>query len=525
MPEDDKTNKISVYLLKDGLSVTDVLKNDYPSIELDNGVFYYDRSHSYAPPWLDSFFNSALNEAQLFNQSSKGVYIGKITISNKERVLAVPFGYGHTMLDKLQCVDNFGLKLVLNIVDRKSIRKIGKRTLSSDPKNTIEQLSKIGEISDFGIDIEQDLVEEITGKPKSEHKEKFGENLVTGKTAFTVSTKVNIENIGDFLKTCVQHYNKNDYKQDFAFIDQVQEIKDTDSLNDALIAKIKDDSVETTKLWMAIPEIIEWEDVAGFSFKGKKENLLSDISLPDFKEQLSDSQRDNLDLDFLKRKRVTAFKASSDNEYNNWSVYQCMYCEVTENDKTFILTNGKWYEIAKDFVDEVNRSYTAIMDGSSGVILIDANADEHEDKYNIRLTESISGAVLMDRKSIRYGGGASSIEFCDVYDSTNKTFIHVKHYYGSSALSHLFAQGRVSGQLFLNDTPFRTKVKEKEGALPFNPADKPEATEYKIVFGVISESRNPLNLPFFSKVNLKNEKKLLEAFGFPEIYLVKVQRN
>ena len=108
------------------------------------------------------------------------------------------------MINKVHCIENFGLKLVLNVVGRNSIRKIGKRTLSSDPKNTIEQLSKIGKISDFGIDIEQDLIEEITGKPKDDLKEFFTENLVTGKIAFTVSKKVNIDNIDNLLKTCFE---------------------------------------------------------------------------------------------------------------------------------------------------------------------------------------------------------------------------------------------------------------------------------------------------------------------------------
>lgn len=522
---EEKTNKISIYLLKDNVSIDDVLKKDYEKIDLEKGHFYYDRSHRNPPSWLNSFFNENLSDVDLFNQSSKGVYFAKIEINAKERIFAVPFGYGHTMIDKMHCVENFGLKLVLNIVDRKSIRKIGKRTLSSDPKNTVEQLSKIGAISDFGIDIEQDLIEEITGQPKSVHKDKFGENLVTGKTAFTTSAKVNIENINDFLKTCYKYYSKDTYKEDFAFIDQVQEIKDTEGLNNKLIEKIKDNSVENIQLWMAIPEIIEWEDVAGFSFKGKKENLLSDISLPDFADTLSESQLENLDLESLKRRKVTAFKSSTDDEYTSWSSFQCLYCEITEDDKKTILTNGKWYEIAKDFVTEVDANYSAIMTSSSAISLLEANNGEHEDKYNVRLAGSIDNAILMDKKNIRYGGGASAIEFCDVYDSDNKTFIHVKNYYGSSALSHLFAQGKVSGQLFLNDKPFRVKVKEKEGDLPFNAEDKPTASEYKIIFGIISESENPLNLPFFSKVNFKNEKKLLEAFGFSDIYLVKIQRN
>lgn len=524
MPE-EKTNKISVYLLKDDVGINDILKKEYEKLDFNNGSFYYDKSYRNPPSWINNFFNSNLNDIDLFNQSSRGIYFTKIEVDSKEKIFAIPFGYGHTMIDKMYCVDNFGLKLVLNIVDRESIRKIGKRTLSSDPKNTIEQLGKIGAISDFGIDIEQDLIEEITGKPKSIHKDKFGENLVTGKTAFTISTKVNIDNINDFLKICFDYHKKDDYKEDFSFIDQVQEIKDTESLNNKLIEKFKDSAVENIQLWMAIPEIIEWEDIAGFSFSNKKENLINDISLKDFKKSLSDQQLENLDLKFLKNKKITAFKNSTDDEYASWSAFQCIYCEITEDDKSVILTNGKWYEIAKDFVDEVERNYSAIISNSSAVSLLDAHKKEYEDKYNYRLAESLSGSILMDRKNIRYGGGASAIEFCDVYDVNNKTFIHVKNYYGSSALSHLFAQGRVSGQLFLNDEPFRKKVKEKEETLPFNPEDVPIVTDYKIIFGIISESENELNLPFFSKVNFKNEKKLLQAFGFKDIYLVKINRS
>lgn len=521
----EKNNKISVYMLKAGVSFGEVLKQEYTGVALENGTFFYDPSHTSPPSWLSKFFGSALAGVALLNSSSKGVYVTEIDFDGVTKVFAIPFGYGHSMIDKSLCVDDFGLKLVLNTVDRNSIRKIGKRTLSSDPKNTIEQLSKIGAISDFGIDIEQDLVEEITGKPKQNLQDKFGNNLVTRKIAFTATMKVNISDVHEFLRACKDHYEKDDYKNNFEFIDQVKEFKDTENLNNKLLQKLKDPAIESVQLWMAIPEIIEWEDVEGFSFKGKKENLFPDISLKDFKESLSDNQLEALDLYSLRRKRITAFKASTDDEYSSWSAYQCMYCEITEDSRTVILTNGKWYEIANDFVDSVNSNYSDIMTSSSSIALLAANPGEHEDKYNMRLADSIQNSVLMDRKNIFYGGGASSIEFCDVYDADNRQFIHVKNYYGSSALSHLFAQGRVSGQLFLNDKLFRQKVKEKEGSLPLDENMVPIPTDYKIVFGIISESENELNLPFFSKVNLKNEKKLLEAFGFKEIYLTKIQRG
>jgi uncharacterized protein (TIGR04141 family) len=518
---DAKTNKISVYLLKKEISPSDIFKKDHNHISKtlnSDNIFYYDESHTNPPSWIKGFFGDSLGDLKLFSGSSKGVYFVKVNIESEERFFAIPFGYGHSMIDKSYCEDDFGLKIVLNLVGK--IRKIEKRTLSSEPKNTIEQLSKIGDISDFGIDIEQDLIEEITGKPTDPY---FGDNLVTGKVAFTASVQVDVNNVEEFLKKSFEYYRKITYRTRFAFVDQVKEIINVDEWNAKLVDQLKNNNDDNVQVWMAIPEIIDWEDVAGFSYSSKKENLVSDILLDDFKKSLSDYQRKNLDIDLLKKQKVSCFRSSSDQEYVNWSSFNCLYCEITKDGGKFLLSNGKWYEIAKGFVEEIEKSYKDTMDSSSGVTYIDCNKEEHEDKYNERLAEKISG-VLMDKKNITYGGGSSSIEFCDVYDETNKTFIHVKNYYGSSALSHLFAQGKVSGQMFLFDKKFRQEVKEKEKKLTFNPATDPAPNDYKIVFGIISESNNPLNIPFFSKVNFKGTKSLLNAFGCKNIFLTKIQR-
>ncbi|MGH7870825.1 MAG: TIGR04141 family sporadically distributed protein, partial [Candidatus Binatia bacterium] len=37
---------------------------------------------------------------------------------------------------------------------------------------------------------------------------------------------------------------------------------------------------------------------------------------------------------------------------------------------------------------------------------------------------------------------------------------------------------------------------------------------YRVVFAIISESANPLSLPFFSKISLKQTLNRLEAIGF-----------
>jgi len=518
--ENHKTNKISIYLLKKGLAPEDILKKkDFNHITLnDENIFYYDKSYAYKPSWINGFFEDKLNNLELFNQSSKGVYFVKLNINSEDKFFSIPFGYGHTMFEKLYCEDDFGLKIVLNLVDK--IRKIEKRTLSSEPKNTIEQLSKIGEISDFGIDIEQDLLEEVTGKPKDNY---FGESLVTGKVAFSATVKINIGNIKEFLKKCFEYYKKDDYKKRFAFIDQVKELKDQDEWNTKLLNQLKNGDDENVKVWMAIPEIIEWEDVAGFSYSDKKENLVDDILIENFKKSLTENQKNNLSIDFLKNNKIFCFKSSSDEEYTHWSIFSCFYCEITKNGRKILLNNGRWYEVAKDFVDEVEIRYKDTITNSSTISFIDCNKNQHEDKYNEQLAKNLNG-VLMDRKNISYGGGSSSIEFCDVYDEKNKAFIHIKNYYGSSALSHLFAQGQVSGQMFLSDNKFRQKVIQKEKMISFDPDIEPNPSDYKIVFGIISESENDLNIPFFSKVHFKNVKGLLNTFGFKNVFLTKIKR-
>ena len=90
-------------------------------------------------------------------------------------------------------------------------------------------------------------------------------------------------------------------------------------------------------------------------------------------------------------------------------------------------------------------------------------------------------------------------------------------------LSHLFSQGLVSGELFLSDQEFRTKLNGKlpNGYKLENVADKPKSSEYKIMFAIISKSEKDLHIPFFSKVNIKNIKRRLENLGYP-VFLLKI---
>ena len=95
--------------------------------------------------------------------------------------------------------------------------------------------------------------------------------------------------------------------------------------------------------------------------------------------------------------------------------------------------------------------------------------------------------------------------------------IHVKKFGGSSVLSHLFSQGAVSGELFVSDGEFRAKLNTalRRGYKVPNPrGTRPTATQYEIVFAIISGSANPLDISFFSKVSLRSTRRRLISYGY-----------
>lgn len=518
--ETTHTNKLSIYIIKPEYNKNkNILKNFNKLKKRDLkgiGSFYYDSSYTKAPVWMKNFFNNSLKNLNLFNSSSKGVLLVKA----KQKTFAVTFGYGWTLLNHGVYEERFGLKTALSIINPDYLRKIDKKNMSVSPKNTSEQLTKAGAISDFGIDIEQDLIHSVTGRSKSEGS--FG-ITITGKDSLTVSVKVDCVSIKKFLHLCYEKYSSNEYKKYFDWIDYIAEVKNPkliEDLNNKLINKIKNN--ENT-IWMAVPEIINWENVAGFKYK-KNSSEKNDVHIIDFLDSLTDKEKTNLNIKSLKKKQVCCISSENDMELYRWSVYHCIYCEIKIQSKLYLLNNGKWYEIDQNFVEKVNKIFRKLRNKKSNISLPEFN-HKNEIEYNKETSKNNKNFYFMDRKIIQHGGGQGKIEFCDIITKNNE-IVHIKRYGNSSVLSHLFNQGLVSGELFLKDEEFRNKVNKKldnDFKIP-NTHLQPKASEYKIIFGVISSSKEDLELPFFSKVGLRTAVERLKTFGY-KVYLVKISEN
>ena len=78
-----------------------------------------------------------------------------------------------------------------------------------------------------------------------------------------------ISNIKDFLTKTYWKYKSKEYKKYFEWIDHIKKVKDNnlkDQLDVEIINLIQNSS---PTIWMAVPEVIEWENISGFKYKGK----------------------------------------------------------------------------------------------------------------------------------------------------------------------------------------------------------------------------------------------------------------
>lgn len=505
------TNKLSVYMIKPGINrLEDIIESSQePRIIPDVGSFYFEESRRKIPAWIRNFFRDALDDSiQIFTASARGTLITSIEASDGTTVrFAVVFGIGRFLLKENVIEERFGLKVALNSADAESIRSIDKTSLGSIPKHSKEQMSRDVPARDFGIDIEQDLIGSVTAKSTDP---RFG-NIIAGRDALSVSVKVDLTNLMEFLQHCLSRYRSEDYKANFDWIDQIKDVRDSNLeavLNAELVRRITSGSFE--KVWMAVPEVIDWSEIQGFRYRSVSHgDLHPDLDLADF---VASFEGQPIDLDRLNNTSVLAISAETETERHRWRALRCIYAEIEHAGSIYVLNNGTWYVIARDFSEEVQRDFDTTP--NSSVTLPDYTGGSEND-YNQSVVAALPGSCCMDGEMIRHGGSYGQIEFCDIFTLDGK-IIHVKRYGNSSVLSHLFAQGVVSAELLVQDEEFRRKLNlqlPSTHRFPDSTA-RPSPGNHEVIYAVISKSGSSLEIPFFSKVSLRHARRRLQGMGY-----------
>lgn len=509
---DEPKVDLSIYLAKEGdrnpdenIKNVDSLKKAALNVGHNCQATLYIRRHHSNPPKWAAFFHDFVDASDFGRNSSTGAVL---SIPWQQRTFLVAFGQGWHNIDSARIETEFGLRTALNILDPTSIRSIDKSTLEAQPTHLREQSGRATEVQYFGIDVERDLLRAVTGKPNDEY---FG-NRVSGLDSIHLSLDIDPEDLPELLGRLLVAYRSDTYKTGaFSWIDHIGLIRDTEvaqKLDNLLVDRINLRDID--KIWLSVPEIIDWNRVVGFRYSmGKRAPRVYDVRILDFLETFKDGEVSQADL---MRRKIYCVDAD-DNPVLDRPAYYYLYAEVERNNEVCLLNNGKWYRVETNYADTINHTFDSIQPYDKDLPFYN---DESEGAYNERVANSDLGSyVLMDKDLAYVPGAASGVEICDLYRN-EREFIHVKRYGGSSVLSHLFNQGLVSGELFRMDPVYRNIVNDK---LPADrkiadPAASPSAGEYRVIYAIISESPDPLSVPFFSKISLKNCVTRLEAMGF-----------
>lgn len=496
------------------------------------------------PPWI-YFLESGFGDLYEVEDSvtNSAVLIAKVT-DIEDCYFAITFGFGRYLLKHYSYNWNYGLRVALNAYYPSAflstepnwarIRSVDAKTVSSNTVYTRKQMDRRAIFEDFGVDIQRDLLKSVTGQPVD--IEKWGTRL-TGASALRITRMIDFAELGDLLLQVERTSRNKDYQQQFSWIDNLRSISDLDTINNLDNFVLEDlKNKEITNLGLAPPELIDWDALPYFRYPLNLEQTYEDVDIDHYLDMLEDEGKlSDLSLNQLKKGHKLEALDDAKTVIFSWPIYKCIHGELNYNDKTYILNAGDYFEIADDYLGELNN-FIAHIDESE-LILPKTKVATTEGDYNIKAAKSSTNYILLDKKTVRVSSRTSPIEICDILTHDGK-FIHVKRKLQSSSLSHLFGQGYVSGDLFHMSFEYRKAVQDKiielEQELATSEEDEDyrgrfssfnlygiSPSSYEIVYAIVADwKKRPFfeAIPFFSKVNLRRFTDDLRRMGFHVCY-------
>jgi uncharacterized protein (TIGR04141 family) len=477
------------------------------------GTLFIGSQHRATPQWVNMMNPFLIQEIPaVYTASISAVLI----VQYRDRLFALTFGYGRTLLAPQWWVRDFGLRATLNKVDPMKLRSVDSKIYDDMVVSTRRQTSQRSKVEAFELDISRALLRGVTGE--ADEHDIF--TRITGSSSVQVTTELAFGDLGEILGDLLDAYTDNAYQQNFGWVDNVREVDPTmhAELDQRLIDAINAGNLAGA--YLSAPEIVDWERIHRFSYTHAGDILYLELSLTDYLHVLEEHDID-VDIDALKRHRVRVQYDGDDALHDKWCIYECLVWETTLGNRRFVLIDGLWFEIAPEYATTVTNYVASIT--ADDIPFPDAPEGLNEGQYNAGVAvQDADNFALLDTQPFVPTGAATPIEFCDLFSAVGH-LIHVKKRSSSGSLSHLFSQGSVSSDLFLQDEHLRNAVRQrlielgKPTQAALIPNDRPNSDEYEVVYAVIAPPVHgawPPALPFFSSVNLMHHARRVQNLGF-----------
>jgi uncharacterized protein (TIGR04141 family) len=335
--------KPTIYLVKKGItSPNRVIREGKPVLSSQNGAItvFFEKSRAHTPDWANFLSeNFDLGTEHFSNSSARAVMV--IQLATAKRMVAIPLGSGHHLLDFAKTEYNFGLRTALNCLPKASIRQIDTTTPEANSQKTKKQAARDTTPEEFGVNKQKDILRGITGKLNKDHP--LGPSL-DGKDSLRITASA--ENDKQLVVLCekaLEYFASDDYKKDYAWIDNMALVRDQsliDELDKLLIAALK--KQKFANMFFVPPEYYEMVfDFKGFIFTSGDGSRLSKkdaLEMPDMDDWAAamGDRLDELDHENVEKYKVVLVD-DNDQPAHYWPLQRCLYWETKSAKKQYLL--------------------------------------------------------------------------------------------------------------------------------------------------------------------------------------------
>lgn len=512
-----KTWKLTIFLIKETIVDYQSALDPHKPLAVTpivqqagwEGVLYLGNQRRGEPEWIGLVNKLLPSPVQGISAGISAVLMVKVS----GRIFAICFGQGRTFLNPRAIVRGFGLRVTLNRVDPDKLRGIESRIYEELVVSGRKQTSRSAALSAFNIDVARDLVKAVSGQT---HDKTFFSHLA-GADSLMATTELPISALGDLCDETLIAFADTAYQKNFKFIDYVQLERDPDTVSalDAELVNALNSNPQSVHF--AAPDVLDWSAPLRFKYTGGKKLFYNELLTAEYLQ----ANPVVIDVEQLHRHLVSAYRDGEINPFDRWSIYDCVVCELDLLGRRYVLLDGSWFQVDLGFSSEVLAEVNRLPHLSLPFPTAKTGMSEGDYNRLLALSSPLTFA-LMDQKLFKAVGYASPIEFCDIL-TTSKHLVHIKRRNGSATLSHLFAQGSVSGEAFLRDDSLRREIAKHLntnglfGHSAIIPKIRPSSGEFYVVFCIIARKTSglwPPPWPFFSAVNLAHHARRLENQGF-----------
>ena len=518
----ERNTRLKIYLVKpenvnsDELIKEETSRRKFNTKAINSDTLYYKESHISVPSWYKEFLGQT--DEKVYSAGISAFFFHTVQINEQNVKFAIVFGGGESGLNLEMFDDSFGLRIALNLAEE--FLNIRKDNISTTLSKTREQAVKGQSVSSFGIDFEKDMLNGVTVKPKDND---ISIGNITGAMSVSIAKPLKFTDLDDLLKKCYQISEQKDYLKNYPFIGKIKEIKQ----DKTLISKINDEILrlfnerDDSRVWICVPDIIEWTEYVDYTYSWGRSTVAKKETLPEITINHAHHFIDNSDGE-IKFEKFSDFKKAKikpnkvdGQEFDPWTFEDCLYAHIELDGHQYVLSNKKYYQIDRDYVEDVDKRFNALTTVNP---LPNYSQTAKESGYIQEVcNQNANDYVVMDQKLVTI---QTKIEICDIFDKSQKRFIHIKKYGSSAVLSHLFSQAFVSADLFADSNSRKIMLKRM---LQENSAveQDEQKSNYSVVIAIITREQivqgQHANLPFFSKLNLVSTVEKIQKLGYKSV--------